>query len=98
MLPIEETEKKKPIKDEFADEHILAVIGILWFYLWDDPFLYKRGVDGLVRRCVPKEEQRDVLRACHDSDYGGYFSVTKHRLKSFSQVYIGPPCSKMPKT
>ena len=31
MSPIEETEEKRPIKDEFADEHILAVIGIPWF-------------------------------------------------------------------
>jgi len=96
MSPIEETEDKRPIKDEFADEHILAVIGVPWFadyanylvggvipddfdsnkkkkflhdcrfYLWDDPFLYKRGIDGLVRRCVPEEEQRDVLKAFHD--------------------------------
>ena len=96
MSPIEETEDKRPRKDEFADEHILPVIGIPWFtdyanylvggvipndfdankkkkflhdcsfYLWDDIFLYKRGVDGLVIRCVPEEEQRDALRACHD--------------------------------
>ncbi|XP_050878442.1 uncharacterized protein LOC127082241 [Lathyrus oleraceus] len=44
------------------------------FYLWNDPFLYKRGVDRLVRRCVPEAEQKDVLRACHDSNYGGHFS------------------------
>lgn len=104
MSPIEENEKKRPIKDEFADEHILDVIGMPWFTdyanylvgrvipsefdsnkkkkfvhdcrfdLWDDPLLYKKGVDGLVRRCVPEEEQRDVLKAFHDSDYGGRFS------------------------
>ena len=104
-------EEKRPIKDEFADEHILAVIGIPWFtdyanylgggvipnvfdankkkkflhdcrfYLWDDPFLYKRGVYGLVRRCVSEEEQRDVLRACHDSNYGGHFSGDRTAAK-----------------
>lgn len=111
MSPIEETKEKRSIKDEFADEHILAVIGIPWFvyytnylvggvipnnfdsnkkkkfvhdcrfYLWDDSFLYKRGVDGMVRRCVPEEEQRDVLRACHDSDYGGHFSGDRTTAK-----------------
>ncbi|XP_050890452.1 uncharacterized protein LOC127095861 [Lathyrus oleraceus] len=30
MSPIEENEEKRPIKDEFADEHILAVIGMPW--------------------------------------------------------------------
>ncbi|XP_058765799.1 uncharacterized protein LOC131639312 [Vicia villosa] len=98
-----ETEEKHPIKDEFIDERILAVIGVPWFadyanylvggiipddfdsnkkkkflhdcrfYLWDEPFLYKKGVDRLIRRCVP-EEQQEVLKACHDSNYGGHFS------------------------
>ncbi|XP_050889325.1 uncharacterized protein LOC127094545 [Lathyrus oleraceus] len=111
MSPIEEIEDKRPIKDEFADEHILAVIGIPWFtdyanylvggvipnvfysnkkkkclhdcrfYLWDDPFLYKRRVDGLVRRYVLEKEQKDVLRACHDSDYGGHFSGERTTAK-----------------
>ncbi|XP_050915842.1 uncharacterized protein LOC127130933 [Lathyrus oleraceus] len=51
------------------------------FYLWDDPFLYKRGVYGLARRCVSEEEQGDVLRAYHDSDYGGYFSGDRAAAK-----------------
>lgn len=25
-------------------------------YVWDEPVLYKRGLDGLMRRCVPEEE------------------------------------------
>ncbi|XP_050908560.1 uncharacterized protein LOC127122233 [Lathyrus oleraceus] len=81
MSPVEENEEKRPIKDEFVDEHILAVIGMPWFYLWDDPFFFKKGVDGLVRRCVPEEEQRDVLKACHDSDYGGHFSGDRTAAK-----------------
>jgi hypothetical protein len=26
-------------------------------YFWDDPHLYKKGVDGIMRRCVPEYEQ-----------------------------------------
>ena len=25
-------------------------------YYWDDPLLFKRGVDGIFRRCIPEEE------------------------------------------
>ena len=25
-------------------------------YFWDDPHIYKEGVDGVIRRCVPKHE------------------------------------------
>lgn len=104
MSQIKETKEKHPIKDEFADEHILAVTGVPWFadypnylvdglipddfdsnkknfflhdyrfYVWDDLLLYKKGIDGLVQRCVLEEEQRDILRACHNSEYGGHFS------------------------
>ncbi|XP_050897562.1 uncharacterized protein LOC127104422 [Lathyrus oleraceus] len=94
MSPIEENEEKRPIKDEFADEHILVVIGMPWFYLWDDPFLYKKGVDGLVRRCVPEEEQRDVLKACHDSDYGGHFSGDRTAAKVLQSGLYWPTLFK----
>ena len=89
MSPIAETEETHPIKDEFVDERILAVIGVHWFadyvnylvggrilddfdsnrkkkflhdcrfYWWDEPFLYKKGINGLVQRCVPKGEQKE---------------------------------------
>ncbi|XP_050918861.1 uncharacterized protein LOC127136326 [Lathyrus oleraceus] len=51
------------------------------FYAWDDPFLYKKGISGLVRRCVPEEEQKDILKACHNSEYGGHFSGDRTATK-----------------
>src|SRR4051812_48850517 len=41
-------------------------------YFWDDPHLYKEGADGIVRRCIPKHEQKHILRQCHDNPYGGH--------------------------
>ncbi|XP_025687408.2 uncharacterized protein [Arachis hypogaea] len=29
------------------------------YYLWDEPYLFKRCADGVIRRCVPKEENCD---------------------------------------
>jgi len=49
--------------------------------VWDDPFLYKKGLDDLVRRCVPEEEQKDILKACHNSEYGGDFSEDRTAAK-----------------
>nr|XP_027187889.1 uncharacterized protein LOC113785495 [Cicer arietinum] len=51
------------------------------FYVWDEPFMYKRGVDELLRRCVPEEEQEKVLWHCHDSNYGGHFSGDRTAAK-----------------
>lgn len=44
----------------------------LTHYFQDDPFLYKKSVDGIIRCCVPEFQQRDIIRDCHDSPYGGH--------------------------
>ena len=31
------------------------------FYVWDDPRLFKLGVDNLLRRCVTMEEAQSIL-------------------------------------
>jgi hypothetical protein len=34
-------------------------------YFWDGPYLFKIGNDGVMRRCVPREERLEILRKCH---------------------------------
>lgn len=31
------------------------------FYYWDEPFLFKQYGDQILRRCIPKEEIKDIL-------------------------------------
>ena len=31
------------------------------FYIWDDPRLFRRWVDQIIRRCVPETEQAEIL-------------------------------------
>jgi hypothetical protein len=33
-------------------------------YVWDSPYLFKLGNDGVMRRCVPREERQEILRKC----------------------------------
>ena len=51
-------------------------------YFWDDPHLYKEGVDGVIRRCVPEHEQEQILRKCHSEAYGGHHAGdrTAHKV------------------
>ena len=44
------------------------------FYIWDDPLLFRRGVDQVIRRCVPKIEQAGIVDKFHSSPYGGHFA------------------------
>ncbi|KAG7572457.1 Integrase catalytic core [Arabidopsis suecica] len=46
-------------------------------YYWDEPYLYKKGTDGLFRRCIAEEEVQGVLEHCHGSSYGGHFATFK---------------------
>ncbi|MCI83467.1 hypothetical protein A2U01_0104743, partial [Trifolium medium] len=36
-------------------------------YWWDDPYLYREGRDGLMRRCVSEDEARSIMWHCHSS-------------------------------
>ena len=51
------------------------------FYIWDDPLLFKRGADVIIRRCVPESEQGRILYEGHASPYGGHFAGDKTTYK-----------------
>ncbi|XP_057994983.1 uncharacterized protein LOC110660141 [Hevea brasiliensis] len=54
---------------------------VVQFYTWDEPLLYKRCNDGLIKRCIPEEEIESILQYCHSSLYGGHFDTTKIAAK-----------------
>src|SRR4051812_14561175 len=45
-------------------------------YFWDDPHIYK-GVDCVIKRCIPEHEQEQILRKCHYEAYGGHHAADK---------------------
>ncbi|KAL3513380.1 hypothetical protein ACH5RR_026097 [Cinchona calisaya] len=44
----------------------------LKYYFWEEPFLYHRCSDQVIRRCIPAEEVVDILHHCHASPVGGH--------------------------
>ena len=58
-------------------------------YFWDDPFLYKKSVDGIIRRCVPEFEQQSIIKDCHDSPYGGHHAGDRTAAKVLQSIFIG---------
>ena len=52
------------------------------YYIRDDPLLFKRGADMIIRRCVPESEQCKIMNECHASPYGGHFfgERTAHKI------------------
>lgn len=46
-------------------------------YYWDEPLLFKRGVDGIFRLYVPEEEVDNIIHHCHATPYGGCASTSE---------------------
>ena len=60
------------------------------YYIWDDPLLFKRGADMIIRRCVPESEQCKILNECHASPYGDIFPEKKRLIRYSNMDFIGP--------
>ena len=57
------------------------------------PHLYK-GVDGVIRRCVPGHEQEQILRKCHSEAYGGHHAGDRTAHKVLQSGFYWPPLFK----
>ena len=47
-----------------------------------------------MRRCVPQEEQLEILSQCHSSPYGGHFRSQNTAPKVFQSYFFGLACSR----
>ena len=63
-------------------------------YFWDEPHLYKEGVDGTIRRCVPKHEQGQILWKCHSKAYGGHHAGDRTAHKVLQSGFCWPTLFK----
>ena len=60
------------------------------YYIWDDPLLFKRGANMIIRRCVPESEQCKIMNECHASPYGGHFSGERTAHKILQSGFYWP--------
>ncbi|KAI3443836.1 hypothetical protein Pfo_000501 [Paulownia fortunei] len=63
-------------------------------YLWDDPLLFKRCSDSVIRRCIPMEETNEILKHCHSSPCGGHFGPTRTASKVLQSGFYWPSLFK----
>jgi hypothetical protein len=54
----------------------------------------KKGVDGIIRRCMPKIEQQSIIKDSHASPYGGHHAGQRtaanlyYNLVFIGQIYL----------
>jgi hypothetical protein len=63
-------------------------------YYWDEPYLFKRGSDGIFRRCIAEGEVCSILHHCHSSSYGGHASNQKTSFKILQSGFWWPSLFK----
>ena len=62
------------IPEDFTWQQKKKFLRDVQHYVWDDPYLYKVGVDGILRRCMAGAESKIILWHCHDSPCGGHYN------------------------
>ncbi|KEH33736.1 Pol-like polyprotein/retrotransposon, putative [Medicago truncatula] len=63
-------------------------------YYSDKPYLFRRGSDGILRRCIPENEVSSILTHCHSSSYGGHASTQKTSFKILHSGFWWPSLFK----
>ncbi|GJY67483.1 reverse transcriptase domain-containing protein [Tanacetum coccineum] len=56
----------------------------------DDPYLFRIGVDQVIRRCVFGQEVVDILTACHNGPIGGHHGANYTAKKVFDSGFYWP--------
>jgi hypothetical protein len=59
-------------------------------FFWDDPYLFKYYPDQIIRRCISKHDQSNVISFCHDHACGGHFSANKIAAKILQCGFYWP--------
>jgi hypothetical protein len=59
-------------------------------HLWDDPYLYRVCIDGLLRRCIPAFETWKILERCHATPYGGHYGAFRTNAKVWQRRFYWP--------
>ena len=78
------------VPQEFSYQQKRKLMTDSRYYIWDDPLLFKRGADMIIRRCVPESEQGKILNDCHASPYGGQFSGERTAHKILQSGFYWP--------
>ena len=60
------------------------------FYFWDEPYLFKKCADQIIRRCVLEAEQHSIIDHCHAKEVGGHFGVERTVAKVLACGFYWP--------
>jgi hypothetical protein len=59
-------------------------------FFWDDPYLFKYCPNQIIKRCIPKFDQSNVISFCHDHACECHFSANKTTAKILQCEFYWP--------
>ncbi|RVW82180.1 putative mitochondrial protein [Vitis vinifera] len=63
-------------------------------YYWEEPFLFKYCANQIIRKCVPKEEQKGILTHCHENACGCHFASQEIAMRVLQLGFCWPSLFK----
>ncbi|KAG8486107.1 hypothetical protein CXB51_019468 [Gossypium anomalum] len=64
------------------------------YYFWEEPYLFKRCADQMIRRCVAEDEVQKILYHCHSTPSRGQFRGTRTAAKVLQARFFWPTLFK----
>ncbi|GKA15569.1 reverse transcriptase domain-containing protein [Tanacetum coccineum] len=59
-------------------------------HFWDDPYLFKKCANQVIRRCVSGQEAIEILIACHSRPIGAHYGANYTTKKFFDSGFYWP--------
>ncbi|GJY91663.1 reverse transcriptase domain-containing protein [Tanacetum coccineum] len=63
-------------------------------YFWDEPYAFKLCPDNIMRRCVARNENFEILAHCHSGPTGGHYSASVTGRKVYESGFFWPSIFK----
>ncbi|GKD21883.1 reverse transcriptase domain-containing protein [Tanacetum coccineum] len=63
-------------------------------YFWEDPYLFKVCLDGMIRCCVSRPETQTILDQCHHRPTGGHYGPNTTSKKALDSGFYWPTIIK----
>jgi hypothetical protein len=60
-------------------------------HIWDEPYLYRVCLDGLLRRYVPSEEGLNIIERWRSAPYSGHYGAFHTQAKIWQSGFFSPP-------
>ncbi|RVX14638.1 Retrovirus-related Pol polyprotein from transposon 297 [Vitis vinifera] len=66
-----------PINDDFPEESLMFLVKTPWYAHIANYLVIGEIPNQIIRKCVPEDEQQEILNHCHENACGGHFASQK---------------------